>query len=178
MKCSRRIRQLSPRSASRPPPASLQSRQRNRPTCRGSILDADPRLRGQYCRPNDIIPSATIRSRTTSTTMSHARRTVPRCAMWSIPGSWPAPTGHVRWRSLPTRTTSDVTDSHMEPLAEGIHLGAMAGTVDQVLRCRRVSRSRATSLLFNPELPPEIASLDAHLRYRGHSLALRLTHDA
>src|ERR1700731_3815922 len=28
------------------PPASLQSRQRNRPTCRGSILDADPPAQG------------------------------------------------------------------------------------------------------------------------------------
>ena len=73
---------------------------------------------------------------------------------------------------------SDVTDSQHGTTAEGIHLGAMAGTVDQVLRVSTGIEVKGDVLLFNPELPPEIASLDAHLRYRGHSLALRLTHDA
>jgi trehalose/maltose hydrolase-like predicted phosphorylase len=33
-------------------------------------------------------------------------------------------------------------------------------------------------LLFNPELPPEMECLESRIRYRGHSLDLRLTHDA
>jgi trehalose/maltose hydrolase-like predicted phosphorylase len=73
---------------------------------------------------------------------------------------------------------SDVTDSQHGTTAEGIHLGAMAGTVDQVLRVSTGIEVKGDVLLFNPELPPEMASLDARIRYRGHSLALRLTHDA
>jgi len=73
---------------------------------------------------------------------------------------------------------SDVTDSQHGTTAEGIHLGAMAGTVDQVLRVSTGIEVKGDVLLFNPELPPEMASLDARLRYRGHSLTLRLTHDA
>ena len=42
MKCSRRIRRNRLHDQHPPPPASFQSRQRNRPNWRGSILDADP----------------------------------------------------------------------------------------------------------------------------------------
>jgi trehalose/maltose hydrolase-like predicted phosphorylase len=72
---------------------------------------------------------------------------------------------------------SDVMDSQHGTTAEGVHLGAMAGTVDQVLRVSTGIEVKGDILLFNPELPPEMAALDAHLRYRGHSLHVRLTHD-
>jgi trehalose/maltose hydrolase-like predicted phosphorylase len=73
---------------------------------------------------------------------------------------------------------SDVTDSQHGTTAEGIHLGAMAGTVDQVLRVSTGIEVKGDVLLFNPELPPEVACLDTHIRYRGHSLDLRLTRDS
>jgi trehalose/maltose hydrolase-like predicted phosphorylase len=73
---------------------------------------------------------------------------------------------------------SDVMDSQHGTSAEGIHLGAMAGTVDQVLRVSTGIEVKGDVLLFNPELPPEMATLDVRLRYRGHSLGLQLTHDA
>jgi trehalose/maltose hydrolase-like predicted phosphorylase len=72
----------------------------------------------------------------------------------------------------------DVTDSQHGTTAEGIHLGAMAGTVDQVLRVSTGIEVKNDVLLFNPELPPEMERLEARIRYRGHSLDLRLTHDS
>jgi len=73
---------------------------------------------------------------------------------------------------------SDVTDSQHGTTAEGVHLGAMAGTVDQVLRVSTGIEVKGDVLLFNPELPPEMECLESRIRYRGHSLDLRLTHDA
>jgi trehalose/maltose hydrolase-like predicted phosphorylase len=72
----------------------------------------------------------------------------------------------------------DVTDSQHGTTAEGVHLGAMAGTVDQVLRVSTGIEVKNDVLLFNPELPPEMERLEARIRYRGHSLDLRLTHDS
>ena len=37
---------------------------------------------------------------------------------------------------------------------------------------------RGDVLRLNPELPLEMERLDLHLRYRGHSLDLRLTRDS
>jgi trehalose/maltose hydrolase-like predicted phosphorylase len=73
---------------------------------------------------------------------------------------------------------SDVNDSQHGTTAEGVHLGAMAGTVDQVLRVSTGIEVKDDVLLFNPELPPEMESLESRIRYRGHSLVLRLTHDS
>lgn len=71
---------------------------------------------------------------------------------------------------------SDVSDSQHGTTAEGVHLGAMAGTVDQVLRVSTGIEVKGDVLLFNPELPPEMECLESRIRYRGHSLDLRLTH--
>jgi trehalose/maltose hydrolase-like predicted phosphorylase len=73
---------------------------------------------------------------------------------------------------------SDVVDSQHGTAAEGVHLGAMAGTVDQVLRVCTGIEVKGDVLLFNPELPPEVECLETRMRYRGHSLNLRLTRDA
>jgi hypothetical protein len=63
----------------------------------------------------------------------------------------------------------DVTDSQHGTAAEGVHLGAMAGTVDQVLRVSTGIEVKDDVLLFNPELPPEMERREARIRYRGQS---------
>jgi beta-phosphoglucomutase family hydrolase len=70
---------------------------------------------------------------------------------------------------------SDVSDVQQGATAEGIHLGAMAGTVDQVQRVSTGIEVRGDVLRLNPELPREMERLDMRIRYRGHSLDLRLT---
>jgi len=73
---------------------------------------------------------------------------------------------------------SDVSDIQQGTTAEGIHLGAMAGTVDLVQRVSTGIELMADALRLNPRLPEEIERLDLRLRYRGHTLDLKLTRGA
>jgi beta-phosphoglucomutase family hydrolase len=73
---------------------------------------------------------------------------------------------------------SDVSDIQQGTTAEGVHLGAMAGTVDLVQRVSTGIEVTGDVLRFNPHLPQELERLDMRIRYRGHSLDLRLTRDA
>jgi beta-phosphoglucomutase family hydrolase len=73
---------------------------------------------------------------------------------------------------------SDVNDIQQGTTAEGIHLGAMAGTVDLVQRVSTGIEIKSDLLRLNPELPQEIERLDTRIRYRGQTLDLQLTHDS
>jgi beta-phosphoglucomutase family hydrolase len=73
---------------------------------------------------------------------------------------------------------SDVADIQQGTTAEGVHLGAMAGTVDLVERVWTGLELKGGMLRLNPELPEQIDRLDMRIRYREHSLDLRLTHDS
>src|SRR4029450_878467 len=63
------------------------------------------------------------------------------------------------WRFLQHALDSDVADVQGGTTAEGIHLGAMAGTVDLVLRCLTGMRGRGQVLQFDPAMPPQIRQL-------------------
>jgi len=73
---------------------------------------------------------------------------------------------------------SDVSDIQQGSTAEGVHLGAMAGTVDLVQRVSTGIEVTGDVLRLNPKLPQEMERLDMRIRYRGHSLDLRLTRAA
>jgi trehalose/maltose hydrolase-like predicted phosphorylase len=73
---------------------------------------------------------------------------------------------------------SDVADIQQGTTSEGVHLGAMAGSVDLVERVFTGIEVQGDVLRLNPELPQDMERLDMHVRYRGHSLDLRLTRDA
>jgi trehalose/maltose hydrolase-like predicted phosphorylase len=72
---------------------------------------------------------------------------------------------------------SDLSDIQQGTTAEGVHLGAMAGTVDLVQRVLTGIEVTADVLRFNPRLPEQMSRFDMRIRYRGHSLDLRLTRD-
>jgi len=72
---------------------------------------------------------------------------------------------------------SDLNDIQQGTTAEGVHLGAMAATVDLVQRATMGIEVRGDVLRFNPRLPQEMERLDMRIRYRGHSFDLRLTRD-
>ncbi|HEY8507218.1 MAG TPA: beta-phosphoglucomutase family hydrolase [Steroidobacteraceae bacterium] len=72
---------------------------------------------------------------------------------------------------------SDVSDIQQGTTSEGIHLGAMAGTVDLVQRVATGIEVAGDVLRLNPYLPEMIQRLDMRIRYRGHTLDLRLTHE-
>ena len=73
---------------------------------------------------------------------------------------------------------SDVSDIQQGTTAEGVHLGAMAGTVDLVQRVSTGVEIRGDVLRFNPRLPQALQRLDMRIRYRGHTLDLKLTRHA
>jgi alpha,alpha-trehalase len=85
------------------------------------------------------------------------------------PGSW-----DVFMEALVT----DVADIQGGTTPEGIHLGAMAGTVDVLQRCYTGIELRGDVLWLNPRLPKPLRRLQLFVRYRGQSLALDLTADA
>jgi trehalose/maltose hydrolase-like predicted phosphorylase len=72
---------------------------------------------------------------------------------------------------------SDVSDIQGGTTAEGIHLGAMAGTVDLLQRVTTGIEIRNDVLRLDPQLPREMRRLDMRIRYRGHTLDLRVTAD-
>jgi len=72
---------------------------------------------------------------------------------------------------------SDIDDIQGGTTPEGIHLGAMAGTVDLLQRCYSGLELRGGELRFNPSLPDELVRLSFDLRYRKHSLSVDLSPD-
>ena len=81
------------------------------------------------------------------------------------------------WQFLQHALESDVADVQGGTTAEGIHLGAMAGTVDIVLRCLTGMRARGPVLRFEPALPPEVKQLNFSVHYRGHRIDVELAED-
>jgi alpha,alpha-trehalase len=79
------------------------------------------------------------------------------------------------WQLFRQALESDVGDVQGGTTPEGIHLGAMAGTVDLVQRCFTGVQPRGDVLHLDPALPAEIEELSLHIRYRGHSLILEVS---
>jgi trehalose/maltose hydrolase-like predicted phosphorylase/beta-phosphoglucomutase-like phosphatase (HAD superfamily) len=81
------------------------------------------------------------------------------------------------WRCLLAALNSDVADIQGGTAAEGIHLGAMAGTIDIVLRCLTGMLARGDTLRFDPALPAEVRQLRFSVHYRGNRLYVILASD-
>jgi trehalose/maltose hydrolase-like predicted phosphorylase len=78
------------------------------------------------------------------------------------------------WRHFAQAVSLDLHDTQGGTTREGIHLGAMAGTVDLLERCYSGLETRADALWLNPCLPAELARLSLVLVYRGHSLSVHI----
>ncbi|WP_206604679.1 glycoside hydrolase family 65 protein [Kineobactrum sediminis] len=84
------------------------------------------------------------------------------------PGAWPL---------FIEALESDVGDIQGGTTQEGIHTGAMAGTVDLIQRCFTGIEIRDDVLWFNPTLPEGLTSLCLNIRYRQQVIDLRVTVD-
>ena len=71
------------------------------------------------------------------------------------------------WSLLTEALDADLADTQGGTTAEGIHLGAMAATVDLVTRCYGGVEARDGVLWLHPRLPSELSSLRFDLLYRG-----------
>ncbi|MEE8633628.1 MAG: glycosyl hydrolase family 65 protein [Methyloceanibacter sp.] len=81
------------------------------------------------------------------------------------------------WQLAQTALAGDIADLQGGTTREGIHLGAMAGTVDLIQRCYSGIEMRDGVLAFNPRLPDEVQQMSATLRYRRHTLDMEITQD-
>lgn len=79
------------------------------------------------------------------------------------------------WQLALKALDSDIADIQGGTTAEGIHLGAMAGTVDLMQRCYTGIELRSNALIFNPRLPEEVARLRSTVRFRGQVLDFEIT---
>lgn len=79
------------------------------------------------------------------------------------------------WCLFSQALDSDFADVQGGTTAEGIHLGAMAGSVDLLQRCYTGVEVRGNMLTFNPLLPDELKRLEKVIRYRGHTLEVCVT---
>jgi alpha,alpha-trehalase len=82
------------------------------------------------------------------------------------------------WELCKAALASDIADIQGGTTREGIHLGAMAGSVDLIQRCYTGLELRDDVLWINPRLPEPLRELDILVRYRGHTLELSIRADA
>ncbi len=80
------------------------------------------------------------------------------------------------WHSFQKALVSDFEDIQGGTTPEGIHLGAMAGTVDLIRRCYTGIEFRDETIWFNPQLPVNVNMIRFRIRYHGNWLEVELTH--
>lgn len=80
------------------------------------------------------------------------------------------------WQLFKEALESDLSDIQGGTTAEGIHLGAMAGTVDLMQRCYTGMVMRDEVLWLNPCLPESLDCLSFTIRYRNHWLEITVNH--
>ena len=73
---------------------------------------------------------------------------------------------------------TDVADIQGGTTSEGIHLEAMAGTVDVLQRCYTGLELRDNVLWLTPRLPKSLQRLRLFVRYRGQSLTVEVDRDS
>ncbi|MEU0439273.1 glycosyl hydrolase family 65 protein [Streptomyces sp. NPDC006186] len=72
------------------------------------------------------------------------------------------------WKYCQEALQGDIADIQGGTTAEGIHLGAMAGTLDLVQRGLPGLETRDDALWLDPVPLPELSSYDFSVRYQGH----------
>ena len=78
------------------------------------------------------------------------------------------------WAIFREALHADLDDTQGGTTREGIHLGAMAGTVDLVLRGYAGIEARDDALWFDPCLPDDLRAVRFALFYRGQRLGVEL----
>jgi trehalose/maltose hydrolase-like predicted phosphorylase len=121
----------------------------------------------------------------------HDRQTIPRTIRYylertshgstlsKVVHSWVLARGDRRkaWAYFLEALESDISDVQGGTTGEGIHLGAMAGTVDLLQRAFTGMETRGDVLRLDPFLPDALAGLGFRLRYRRHpEIEVAITH--
>jgi alpha,alpha-trehalase len=78
------------------------------------------------------------------------------------------------WQYFLNALGADIDDIQGGTTAEGIHLGAMAGTVDILHRCYTGFETRGDVLHFAPTLPRDVHKLSVTIRYRQQRIVVTI----
>jgi len=81
------------------------------------------------------------------------------------------------WSLFQDALESDVSDIQGGTTHEGIHLGAVAGTVDILQRSYTGLETRGGILRFNPFLPQGLDAVHFNIKYRRHWLDVKITRE-
>ncbi|HKL03635.1 MAG TPA: glycosyl hydrolase family 65 protein, partial [Cryomorphaceae bacterium] len=81
------------------------------------------------------------------------------------------------WESFEEALVSDFEDVQGGTTSEGIHLGAMAGTVDLMQRCYSGVRIYPDRLSIHPMLPKHIKQINFKLHYRSKWMDVKINHE-
>jgi alpha,alpha-trehalase len=81
------------------------------------------------------------------------------------------------WALFEQALKADLIDSGSGTTHEGIHLGAMAGTVDLIQRGYTGIEPRHDALHLNPCLPDQLRGMKLRIRYRNHLLVLEISRE-
>jgi len=94
-------------------------------------------------------------------------------AAWS-PSKEPDNVGR-SWDMLMQALSSDFSDVSRGTTREGVHMGAMAGTIDIIQRCYTGIVTAGDVIWLSPQLPEALIQLSFNLNYRDQSLAFEIS---
>ena len=80
------------------------------------------------------------------------------------------------WELFREALAADIDDTQGGTTPEGIHLGAMAGSLDLLQRCYSGLELRGDEVWFDPRLPPDVEHLAFDLVHRDRTLSVELSH--
>jgi beta-phosphoglucomutase family hydrolase len=80
------------------------------------------------------------------------------------------------WELFRDALVADLDDTQGGTTAEGVHLGAMAGTIDIVTRAFAGMTLDTDRVAFTPRLPDELRHVEFQIHHRGHLVHVSLTH--
>ncbi|WP_454062547.1 glycoside hydrolase family 65 protein [Candidatus Nitrospira salsa] len=79
------------------------------------------------------------------------------------------------WQCLVEALGNDVHEIQGGSTSQGIHLGAMAGTVDLIQRCYSGIDMEYDMLIINPRLPESLHEVATSMYYRGHQICVLIS---
>ena len=82
------------------------------------------------------------------------------------------------WSLFREALIADLDDTQGGTTREGIHLGAMAGTIDLIARSFVGLQLDPKQISFTPRLPPQLARVRFQFAFRGHRIDVDLDHEA
>ena len=104
----------------------------------------------------------------------YTARTSHGSTLSAVVHSWVMARGnrHQAMRYFADALASDIVDIQRGTTAEGIHLAAMAGSIDLLQRCFTGLEIRRDRIVVGPLWPKSAGKLEFTFRYRGHRLRL------